>query len=284
MNSIVSDLRTRWSLVKGALAISMAAPDRAERRRAATTYLTAPEADGGEAARLQADGFAPWALPTTTKNALIAVYRDTEAKRRGTPNKNQSSGKAFFDEALSTDDLKRHPVFLEAALDEQLLRTLIRSSGLVPHLESIDMLISSPAPGPLTASQLWHRDVNDQVILKLFVYLEDVGPENGPFVFIPAGLSSRVPRRGSHYRSDEAVAACVGQSEWREVQGPAGTAFLIDTGNCMHYGSRCQARRAAYVVTYSSGLKFMDRARSWEAIAGERAASLTSLQRLVCGF
>lgn len=284
MNGIVSDLRTRWSLVKGALAISMAAPDRAERRRAAATYLTGPETDGGEAARLQADGFALWALSTATKNALIAAYRDTEARRRSTPNKRQSSGKAFFDDALSTEDLKRHPVFLEAALDERLLRTLTRSSGLVPHLESIDMLISSPTPGPLTASQLWHRDVNDQVILKLFVYLEDVGPDNGPFCFIPAGLSSRVPRRGPHYRSDETIAGHVGRGDWQDVQGPAGSAFLIDTGRCLHYGSRCKARRVAFVVTYSSGLKFMDRARGWEAIAGERAAPLTSLQRLVCGF
>jgi hypothetical protein len=194
----------------------------------------------------------------------------------------RTTGKAFFEEMLSKDELARYPAFMLAAIDPAVLRSVAVAMGMVPHLESVDILASLPTDGPPSSSQLWHYDVNDERIVKLFVYLEDCGPDNGPFTFIPAGPSQQVSSAVGHYVPDERIAAHVPRTRWLTVEGKAGTGFFIDTGRCYHFGSRCSQRRVAYVATYSSGLKFMPRSRGWPQLMQGQA--LDPLQRAVCGI
>lgn len=185
---------------------------------------------------------------------------------------------------LSEAELQAHPAFLAAAVDEGVLSSVMQAMGMLPHLESVDILASKSAGDTLSASQLWHYDVNDERIIKLFVYLEDCGPRNGPFTFIAADQSQRVAGAVGHYVSDDHIARHVPPAQWQTVEGPAGTAFLIDTGRCYHFGSRSELPRYAYIATYSSGLKFMKRARIWNDILGERSGTLSPLQRAACGL
>jgi hypothetical protein len=233
-----------------------------------------------ESVDLASLGFTPWQLDPGVVQELRKAWREIE----GAPSDRveRSTGKLFFRESLSLDDLKSKLVFVDLALDERLLRTVMKEFGLLPHLESVEVVVSHPTSGALTASQLWHRDVNDRRLLKLFVYLEDVGEPQGPFTFLPAEASARVPRHAEHYLHDASIAATVPASEWTSVLGAAGTSFLIDTGRCFHCGSRCTERRVAYIATFSSGIKYMKYADQWAQILGERVNGLSELQRAVC--
>ena len=193
----------------------------------------------------------------------------------------KSLGKDFFKEMLTIDDFINFPIYLDIALDEKVLNSVLTTMGLIPHLESIDILYSLPTGELLQASQLWHKDVNDERIVKLFIYLEDCSKENGPFTFIPAKFSQNISSRLGHYVTDKKIVESISKSEWRMVEGVAGTAFLIDTGRCYHFGSRCLEPRVALVITYSSGLKFMEKSRVWEGLMDD--SKLTPLQRKVSG-
>jgi hypothetical protein len=286
MSRLLSALRTNVNSARRFLTIAAAAPDRANRRKAARAILANGSSSVNVAAAqaLADEGFAPWQLDPQMWADLAETYRQL-AERAQRPAENRRSGKAFFEEALATSDLQKYPALLDMALEPRLLSTVMRGMGLVPHLESVEIYISRPNTSPgLQASQLWHRDVNDAAIVKLFVYLNDVGEPNGPFTFIPARASSQVPHGPDHYMPDAHIDTRLGRGEWRKVEGRAGTAFLIDTHRCLHFGSRCTEPRIAYISTYSSGGKFGDHARKWQEILGGRAAQLSDMQRTVCGL
>jgi hypothetical protein len=271
---------TRWQRLT-------AAPERLRRRRRAQTLGDSSSVNLSAAlapAELTRDGFSLAQLDTSLTRRILDDWQALQAQRATRPTAAvvRTTGKMFFEELLSEEDLSRFPAFLATAINPAVLRTVTGAMGMVPHLESVDILASLPGAGKPSASQLWHYDVNDQRIIKLFIYLEDCGPENGPFTFIPAGPSQRVSSAVGHYVDDDRIAGHVPRAQWRTVEGGAGTGFFIDTGRCYHFGSRCSKRRVAFVATYSSGLKFMQRARLWQHVL--QSPTLDPLQRAVCGI
>jgi hypothetical protein len=271
------------------LAKFTAAPDRWRRRRWAQHWLAARTAKGESqdcVEQLATEGFSHYQLQESTLRHLMQDWQALKELKSGKsrdPKAPKTTGKVFFEELLSEQDLAAFPGFLAAALDEEVLAAVLEAIGMAPHLESVDILASTPTGPKLTASQLWHYDVNDVRIIKLFVYLEDCTPRHGPFTFIPADRSQRVAHAVGHYVNDDHIAKHVPREQWRTVEGQAGTAFLIDTGRCYHFGSRCEAARYAYVATYSSGLKFMRRSKLWRKLLRDRTSQLSPLQQTVCG-
>jgi hypothetical protein len=164
---------------------------------------------------LRRNGHAPWRLEAAAD--LLAAYDAVCADR-------------------PAEDLLVHPAFVDAALHPLVLSTVTAAMGLVPHLECIEVYVSRPSSDALSISQPWHRDVNDKATIKLFVYLNDVDDDTGPFTFIPADCSERVPRNLAHYMSHAQISGFVSGSDWRRTLG--GTAFLIDTSRCLDFGSR----------------------------------------------
>ena len=261
-----------------------AAPDRRRRRHQLFRLGAAPGSDEAalDPAALDTTGFSLARLDARLTRNLLEAWRlrVAEVDCSGLASDRRSTGKIFFREWLDDEALARHPAFLEMALATPVLSSIARTMRQVPHLESVDILESLPDTGAPVASQLWHYDVNDERIVKLFVYLEDCGPDNGPFTFIDATPSQRVSSAVGHYVPDARISAQVPVDMWRTVEGPTGTGFLIDTGRCYHFGSRCTRRRVAYIATYSSGLKFMPRARLWPGLL--QGLALNPLQRAVC--
>jgi hypothetical protein len=266
-----------------------AKPDRWRRRRWAQRLKPAAPVvptNATAAAELSATGFSPWQLDEHGKRSLLDDWNSLQklqAEGAGEPVP-RTTGKTFVAEMLSDRQLGTLPALFSTAVDEGVLTAVMQTMGLLPHLESIDIIASRHTGPKLTASQLWHYDVNDVRIVKLFVYLNDCGPQNGPFTFIPAASSRRIAGAVGHYVGDEHIETFVPRSQWRVVEGAAGTAFLIDTGRCYHFGSRSIETRYAYVATYSSGIGYMRRSSMWGAIVGQRSAELSPLQRAVCAI
>lgn len=97
-----------------------------------------------------------------------------------------------------------------------------------------------PTTGAPSRSQLWHRDREDRVIAKAFLYLSEVTADAGPLTYAP-GTHAYGPCYGQHptlFReagsgweraTDDAMAALVPAQDWQIATGPIGTLVLADT-------------------------------------------------------
>jgi hypothetical protein len=106
------------------------------------------------------------------------------------------------------------------------------------------------------ASQQWHRDPEDEHVVKVFVYFTEVDEEAGPFEYVrgsSAGgrYADLWPWADGHrYVEAEELEAAVPPEDRLTVTGPAGTAIVCDTGG-FHRGGFAQSRpRVLSTSTY----------------------------------
>ncbi len=102
-------------------------------------------------------------------------------------------------------------------------------------------------------TRLWHRDIEDHRMLKVIVYLNDVGADGGAFEYIPKSLTpdyESFPNTAKILNRD--MATVVPKSDWKSCTGPAGTVIFVDTANVFHHGSVPQTERYALFFTYTS--------------------------------
>ena len=150
---------------------------------------------------------------------------------------------------------------LRVGLDRRVLAMVAAYLGVIPVISEADFFCSFLVDGAFTKSQLWHCDDDAGDVFKLFVYCDDVTPADGPFELIEPPTSTRVRKEigyryaGRRYRvSDAVMERHVPTSEIKQIMGPRGTAFVVDTVRCFHRGSRIVEeghRRVAAMVCYT---------------------------------
>jgi hypothetical protein len=157
---------------------------------------------------------------------------------------------AFLRSVLTNQDLAAHPELVDFALSDGLLKLVTNYLGTVPHLNRIDLLYSVSHGGDeAVSSQMYHFDPEGMRQAKLFLNLRDTGPDEGPFTFIPASDSRRITRAVKQQRAsdsdmamarflDRELAEVGGLDNAISVEGPTGSAVLVDTSRCLHCGSR----------------------------------------------
>jgi hypothetical protein len=148
--------------------------------------------------------------------------------------------------------------FAKIALDPRLLEVANGYMGMRSLLWAADVWWTFPTPGPAVETQLWHRDGDDLMNLKLFVYFKDVNRDAGPFCYAPGthplGTSRRLPERDAGARStDEQMAAVVPPEDWIVATGEAGTVILADTCGYHKQVKPEGDDRLLYMVQYTSG-------------------------------
>ena len=102
---------------------------------------------------------------------------------------------------------------------------------------------------------MFHQDRDRLSFLKIFVYLTDVGPENGPHVYV-RGTHRRVPRslRADGRQTDAAVKEAGLADQVVSVTGPAGTMMAVDSVG-LHKGLPPQAGdRCVLQVEFATSL------------------------------
>jgi hypothetical protein len=125
--------------------------------------------------------------------------------------------------------------------------------GTIPHLNRVDLLYSVSHGGEeAISSQIYHLDPEGRRQAKLFLNLRDIGPDEGPFTFIPAEASEQIIKAIKQTRSadsedatlvmgrylDDELARVGGLDTSISVMGKEGSAVLVDTSRCLHCGSR----------------------------------------------
>ncbi len=101
----------------------------------------------------------------------------------------------------------------------------------------------------------WHMDIDDRRMLKIIVYLNDVGDGCGPFEYLNHGATDhavRTLRYSAGHVSDAAMARVVPAANWDQVTGPRLTAIFVDPTRVFHRVQPPKADRYSLTFTYTS--------------------------------
>lgn len=138
-----------------------------------------------------------------------------------------------FDES----ELLAEPVIQQLLGDQSLLLLAQCYMDAPPINDEVTMWWSAPfGTASSEAAQLFHFDMDRVRWLKFFFYLTDVGPENGPHVYV-RGTHRHKPALFFEDRrfSDEEIASHFAAQDVVTLTAPAGTVFVGDT-RCLHKG------------------------------------------------
>jgi hypothetical protein len=101
------------------------------------------------------------------------------------------------------------------------------------------------ANGELKGTRYLHQDPEDENVLKIIVYLNDVDVGTGPFQCLTAPDSARVGKA-----RDLELERIVPPSSWVTCLGPRLTANVCDTARCLHRASP-PVTKDRYSITFS---------------------------------
>jgi hypothetical protein len=172
-----------------------------------------------------------------------------------------------------------HP-FVRIAIDPRVLAVANGYLGLRSHLRAVELWHTRPTPGSAVQTQLWHRDADDVMNVKMFVYITDVTVAAGPLTVAPRthprGDRRSLPRHDEHHRStDEQMAEVVPPSDWRVLSGPPATVVFAETCGYHKQLKPESDERVKLVAQYVSGAPYVPSALE---LTGIDASSLTEDQ------
>ncbi len=225
--------------------------------------LAAADADRS-LATLRRDGFVvfPEPLPADLLGDLRSVGARLDAHPR--PATGRPLGPFDPDEPgirradLMEVDLLGQRAVQRLATDESLRVFAGRYLACDPVNDLVTMWWSAAVPGTTDTSvtaQQFHADLDRLRFVKFFAYLTDVGPDQGPHVYV-RGSHRRRPAalRADRRFGDDEVRARYPEADLVPVEGPAGTVFAADTSG-LHKGlPLVHGQRLVVQVEFASGL------------------------------
>jgi len=151
-------------------------------------------------------------------------------------------------------------VFCRFAVQEQILGIANAYMGMQSQLRYYNVWHTLANPGAARESQLWHRDRDDFLTCKVFVYLNDVGDGAGPFTYAkgthPKGHNHAEPPftlEGSVKRSDDNQMSVVAPKDtWVKATGSRGTIIFADTRGYHKGGEARSSDRIMYTCMFVS--------------------------------
>lgn len=152
-------------------------------------------------------------------------------------------------------------IFARFALNSRLLNIANAYFQMYAKLRYYNVWNTFASQGSARESQLWHFDREDNYILKLFLYLEDVDEGTGPFTYAPGThrkgrFHSIEPEffmeGGVRRTTDEQMNAVFPREKWKRGTGKKGTIIFADTRG-FHKGGEARTKdRLMYTCMYTS--------------------------------
>jgi DNA-binding NarL/FixJ family response regulator len=147
-----------------------------------------------------------------------------------------------------------HPEILFWGLGERLLDIVENYIGLPLLFQGAD-LRRDAADAPLTDARHWHRDIDDERMIKVIIYLNNVGQTGGPYEYIPRSFTEHLNNAldyKSGFIADEAIAEIVSPQNWQTCAAKAGTIIITDPCNVFHRAKPAQHNRYSMTFGYTS--------------------------------
>jgi hypothetical protein len=163
-------------------------------------------------------------------------------------------------ESFSTDD-----IYGRIAFDPRVLSIANGYIRMRSYMLALDLWLTQPLPGDAMETQLWHRDNDDYMTPKLFVYFTDVTEADGPFCYAPRTHPIGDRRQEAELdapngrTSDEAMKRIVPEDEWIVCTGTAGTIILADTCGYHKQVKPTGGERVLMIAEFTSGTPFSER-------------------------
>jgi Phytanoyl-CoA dioxygenase (PhyH) len=193
------------------------------------------------------------------------------------PEDAETGSKGTFLTKLASREFDAADPFVRIALHPAVLNVANGYLQLRSTLRALELWHTRPTPGSAIQTQLWHRDADDVMNVKLFVYFTDVRVPAGPLTYAPGthplGSNRTVPEHDEHRRStDGQMARIVPESEWRILEGPPGTIVFADTCGYHKQLKPESDERVKLVAHYVSGTPYVASALALDDV-DERALS-----------
>lgn len=159
------------------------------------------------------------------------------------------------------DTLNLKSPLVELSLRNEVLAVIAGYIGMLPKFFFYSLEITKPvgADASRVKSQRWHRDPEDKRMCKMFVYLNDVGLEAGPFTYVKGShyggsLGKFFPHRPpvSYYPPDGEVEKRMPKDAVRTMTGKAGTVIFCDTNGIHRGGYATTHERIMLTVGFAS--------------------------------
>ena len=83
----------------------------------------------------------------------------------------------------------------------------------------------------------WHRDGEDRTVIKIIIYLNDIGVDGGHYEYIPKDLSRKAAKRLNYnlgYLNDEKMMDLIPKEYWDKCMGKLGTVIISETSSVFH--------------------------------------------------
>jgi hypothetical protein len=164
--------------------------------------------------------------------ALLEAARLLEGEQAGFFASAHAAGHDFL--IAPATAVHRRPALFRFGLHDRLLDIVEAYVGLPIAYDGV-VLQHTPADGRVAATRAWHRDREDRTVIKVAVYLDAVGPEDGPFELLPDPNTAE-PEVGT------TSIACT---------GPAGTVVFADTARFLHRGRPITGQRPRTALFFS---------------------------------
>lgn len=157
---------------------------------------------------------------------------------------------------FSERDLLANRTIRGLVFDQALLAVAQEYLGCKPIFTQVNMWWSAPfGEASSKAAQLYHYDSDWIKFIKFFIYLSDVGPDNGPHCYV-RGSNSVEKRYFTEDRrfTDEEVAASYAPEDIVEITGARGTLLAVDTSGVHKGKSLTEGKRLLIQLEYANSL------------------------------
>jgi hypothetical protein len=163
--------------------------------------------------------------------------------------------------AINAERLIKHPVVQKLVSDMSIIwlaQEYLQSKPILDHLVMWWITNVNKAPDS-EAAQLYHFDMNKVKFLKFFLYVTDVGTDNGPHCFIQksnrtGGIPASLLERGYARILDEEAEKCFPPEDFIEITGLRGTIFAEDTRG-LHKGKKLEhGDRLVFELEFANSL------------------------------
>lgn len=169
--------------------------------------------------------------------------------------------KTFIRQLLgSNPEFDPRSIYFRFALQQQTLDIVNAYFGMYTRLREYNVWHTFVTSVQARESQLWHRDREDLLILKMFVYMNDIDEGAGPFTYAPGthlkGAIHKLPEsydeNGVRRSTDEQMAKVVPPSKWVKAMGAKGTIIFADTHGYHKGGHATKRDRIMYTSMFTS--------------------------------
>lgn len=202
------------------------------------------------------------ALGPAVDDLLASQKRAIEDLKLNAGNDAAIGSKTFNLETLGSElTFDAESVFARAALNDVLINIANAYLGMHAKLRYYNVWYTAASSSSSRESQLWHFDREDNYILKVFLYLDDVDEGAGPFTYAPGthrkgrfrSLSPEFFLEGGVRRTnDEQMTAAYPRKNWKQCTGGKGTIIFADTRG-YHKGGEARTKdRLMYTCMFTS--------------------------------